>query len=250
VPSVGANLACHYKPGEDDSVAVVLSHGLTNSRQDAPLFGELDRALAQAGLGVVGFDYFGSGESDGGFSDKTLSIMLRNLEDVLASLQRRLGPAGRVGLFGRSVGATLSGYLLSSPIVRCAVLASPPVDLVKAFGWMRCEGDGAETRMPAHIVPSGQLKGDYCLSREFFAELPDLTAKFESAVTGAQRVLVTYGAADEKVTPMHAKRLMALLGTDSEFVLVADAGHNYHGFEAPVVDSAVAWFRRHLGPVR
>lgn len=247
IPSAGGSLAC-YALGErsQDGPVVVFSHGLTNDHSDAPLFASLATRLVGLGVTVVMFDYFGSGASPGQFRDKTLTKLRTNLGDVVNAVKRG-GYGDRMGLFGRSVGGTMCAFFARDPAVSCTVLASVPFDLNAAFGPLRGASSAAHVRLPKDThPPSGQLKGPYELSQEFFDELPSLTADLHASLRGAPRVLVLHGSADAKVETTHAAQLLGILGHDSDGITITGAGHNYEGDEHEVVELATDWFMRWL----
>ena len=64
---------------------VLLLHGFTgNACGYKNLNVILARALAEAGIACVRFDFYGNGESDGQFEDCTFTGLYRDAEDVFA----------------------------------------------------------------------------------------------------------------------------------------------------------------------
>ncbi|MBD3293779.1 MAG: alpha/beta hydrolase, partial [Armatimonadia bacterium] len=59
-------------PDTTPAPGVVMCHGFTGQRMEAHfLFVKAGRAMCEAGLNVLRFDFRGSGESDGRFRDMT-----------------------------------------------------------------------------------------------------------------------------------------------------------------------------------
>lgn len=233
----------------EGAVTFVLSHGLTNHHGDAPMFSALQEALLGEGHDVFVFDYFGSGNSEGSFEDKTLSELRQNLADAIrvAQAEARTGERS-IALFGRSVGGSLSAFHARHPSVYTTILASAPFDLAAAFmptytdpgvdGWISLD---------ARFRPSGQLRGEYRLRPAFYYELPALTQELADAVTGAQRVLVFQGGSDEKVETGQSKMLYERLAFPKEYRLLDGLGHNYAGAEGQVGQDVLDWIRRMRG---
>jgi uncharacterized protein len=220
---------------------VVLSHGLTNNRHDAPLFAEMRERVQGEGMSVCLFDYRGSGESTGCFEDKTISGGISDLRQVVAYLeQQRLGP---IYIFGRSVGGTVGGFLARDSRVAATVLASPPYDLAATFMPTWTEPEEGFVNLPARYKPSGQLKGAYRLSERFYAELGMLTQRLQTAMAGADNVLLIHGDADEKQPLSQSMEAFQRLGDRRSLIIHHSVGHNYIGAEHLVAAEAVAWFR-------
>lgn len=241
--SGGARLrafAWHSEAGSDRPW-VIMSHGLTNSHADAPVFTELREHLLRARNSVFMFDYFGSGNSEGAFQDKTWANQKRNLADAIqfvdSELRRRSEP---VALFGRSVGATLCGFFARDPRIACSVLASPVFHLVRTFGAYRSRAIDGYVQMPSDVERSGQIRGEWKLPEAFFEELRTTEKELEESIRGAQGVLVTHGLEDPKVSPENAKDLFVLLEEPKRLCLTG-GDHYYHGAESELVEAATLW---------
>lgn len=226
---------------------VVMCHGLTNNHNDAPLFAETRDALLEKGFSVFMFDFFGSGNSQGEFCDKTLSLLRQNLGDVLSFVEREgLAKGKDLGLFGRSVGGTISSFFAKDPRVGAVVLASPPFVLTQSFSKLYSPPREGYVSLPETIQRSGQIKGEWKLNAGFFNELESLQEALVQAVDGAMRVLVTQGVRDNKAALESTRKLFELLREPKEFRLLPDADHEYHGFERDVVTHATEWLKAFL----
>ncbi|HEX4140381.1 MAG TPA: alpha/beta fold hydrolase [Candidatus Methylacidiphilales bacterium] len=86
----------HRAPGKR---LVILCHGFTGSKQEnGRLFVLTARALQKAGLNALRFDFMGSGDSSGLFSEMTPNTQIRDTLDVLAWAQRRYAKIAFLGL--------------------------------------------------------------------------------------------------------------------------------------------------------
>lgn len=238
-----------HATGAPRDATVVLCHGLTNHHDDAPMFGLLRDGLLAAGYDVFLFDFYGSGQSDGTFRDKTWTGMRQNLADALDTLHEELPvSAGRVALVGRSVGASVAGYFLKDERIACSVLASPVLLLETQFGPYRSDPDGGYVRMPEYVERSGQIKGDWVMNEQFFDELVPAEHELIEAVTGASRVLVMHGHGDPKVKTVHSERLMQLLADPKMYIGVDEGDHYYTGHEDEAGSATLDWLNRYLSP--
>ena len=92
---------------------VVLFHGFTGGRTEARfLFVGFSRLLARHGIASARFDFIGSGESEGDFTDMTLSGEIADAHAVLDWFGRRRGvDRSRVFLLGMSMGGSAAGVV-------------------------------------------------------------------------------------------------------------------------------------------
>ena len=85
------------------------------------------RHLAARGVGVLRFDYFGDGESDGRFEDASVASRLRDIADAMKFCRDQL-KARTVCLLGLCYGATLALFAgLDPELAVAAVVAWSPI---------------------------------------------------------------------------------------------------------------------------
>jgi alpha-beta hydrolase superfamily lysophospholipase len=82
--------------------------------------------LAAAGVEVLRFDYYGTGDSSGDMRDGSLSLWAENVRAAAQHL-RGLAPVRRVVLLGLRLGATLA-YLAEVPATSRIILWDPVLD--------------------------------------------------------------------------------------------------------------------------
>ncbi len=86
----------HRAPGKS---LVILCHGFTGTKTESGrLFVQAARALQKAGLNVLRFDFMGSGDSSGDFSQMSPNTQIRDALDVLAWGRRRYKKVAYLGL--------------------------------------------------------------------------------------------------------------------------------------------------------
>jgi alpha-beta hydrolase superfamily lysophospholipase len=124
----GENLAVQFwptPPGLARRGIVVLVHGLG---EHAGRYDALARRLAGWGFAVLGYDQCGHGKSAGarGRLPNTMRL-IEDLNDIIQSAQRRLGPGQKLVVLGHSLGALVTCVLVLLRDVRAdaLVLSSP-----------------------------------------------------------------------------------------------------------------------------
>jgi len=116
-------------------VGLVFCHAFAEERKSSALtMARLARAVADAGLPVMRFDYWGCGDSDGEFIDATVGGRLADIERAAAELRERSN-VDRVCLLGLRLGATLAAAA-AAQLDDCAglVLVEPIADAEAYLG--------------------------------------------------------------------------------------------------------------------
>jgi hypothetical protein len=92
------HLAAILHPARSQSL-VILCHGFTGTKcESGRLFVQAARAFQKAGLNALRFDFWGSGDSPGDFSQMTPNTQIRDALDVLAWGRRRYRKVAFLGL--------------------------------------------------------------------------------------------------------------------------------------------------------
>jgi exosortase A-associated hydrolase 2 len=119
----------HQPPGSPSKPAFVFCHPWGEEKLWAHrVFVSYARALAADGYPVLRFDLMGNGDSDGDFSDSTLTTALSDVRCAIAEVRRRTGQAS-VSLLGLRLGATIAALIADeTPETAHLVLWAPVVD--------------------------------------------------------------------------------------------------------------------------
>jgi dienelactone hydrolase len=96
--------------------AVAIFHGFTGNKMEPHfIFVKLSRALAEAGIASVRFDFLHSGESDGDFEHMKLSGEVQDGLAVLDYLRAREDvDADRIGILGLSMGGVVASRVAAA----------------------------------------------------------------------------------------------------------------------------------------
>lgn len=142
---------------------VILSHGYTgNKSENGRLFVTTARSLAAAGLAVLRFDFWGSGDSSGEFYQMTPNTEISDLKNVIRWAHQQ--GWNNIGLLGVSFGGAVSICTLSQ-IPADAVQALVTWSSVPSFQFWRSTPD---------IAPelSADLNPMHVSGKKFFTDRP------------------------------------------------------------------------------
>jgi len=223
---------------------VVLFHGFTGSRTESHgLFVKCSRALAQAGVASLRFDFYGSGESDGEFREMTLRGEIADGRAALAFLRAQTGiDPERVGLLGLSLGGAVAAALALSVQAKAVVLWSAVAHTARLRELFK---------QSAKKIPGkpGAVEFDAC---EISSRLIEDVLKVEPIRHLARYkgpTLIVHPEKDEAIPVSHARDFFQAAGADvKELAIIAGADHVYTSipWEQEVIFRSVQWFGRHL----
>lgn len=128
----------YHHMGYGDTL-LVMFHGFTGHKTETGyLFRKLSDALSSNNIDSIRFDYLGSGESDGLFSDMTLDSLLEQAEVILKYAKAH--KYKEINLLGFSMGGALTMNLLSNS--HKTVLIAPAIDFDIKFRDMNLLDNG------------------------------------------------------------------------------------------------------------
>lgn len=231
--------------------AVLVCHGLGGNKTGKfRLYIHLAERLSQLGIAVLRIDFRGSGDSEGQFSDMTLSSEVSDAIVALNYLRHHpdIDP-NRIGIFGRSVGGTvaLMAAQEAGP-VKSLVTWAPLYDGEQWKGiwdFLHAPGVTEEYRME-NMKVNGQVPGD-----KFFGEL--FSMKMEDHLKGLTTIplLHIHGEKDEVVIPQHADhfaKARSSVDNLSKFIRLPSSDHDFsHTKEqAFALEETAQWFVKTL----
>jgi len=131
---------------ESKSKVVIFAHGYTGTKcESGRLFVQAARALAEKGISVLRFDFWGSGESDGSFDAVSPNTEIADLHAVIAWAHRK--GFKEIGVLGLSLGGAVSICTVAeNRHVKTLVTWSA---VPKLNGWTK-----------GVVTPSGKIKKD------------------------------------------------------------------------------------------
>jgi alpha/beta superfamily hydrolase len=207
------------------------------------MFVKCSRALAQAGVASLRFDFFGSGESDGEFRQMTLSGEIADGRAAVAFMRAQAGiDAQRMGLLGLSLGGAVAATLAPSVHAKAVVLWSAVAHTARLRELVK----KSTRKIPGR---PGALE---CDARELHPRLLEDVLKVEPIRHLARYkgpTLIVHAEKDEAIPVSHARDFYQAAGAEiKELVIIAGADHVYASvpWEQEVMARSVMWFGRHL----
>lgn len=150
--------ALHASPGPRKRRGVVIlnPYGWEALRAHRTLRSLADR-LAGQGLDTLRFDYFGSGDSGGGWREASLERWVADAGTALREIQASVG-VPRISLVGLRLGALIAAVLAgrNPQLIDRLVLWHPPQDTRDLTRWL---GDAPPAEAAAFPLPDGFLQG-------------------------------------------------------------------------------------------
>ncbi|HEV2494907.1 MAG TPA: alpha/beta fold hydrolase [Terriglobia bacterium] len=224
--------------------SVVFFHGFTGDRMESHwIFVKCARALAQAGVASLRFDFYGSGESEGQFSDVTLRGEIADAAAAVEFFRRQKGiDPDRVGLLGLSMGGAVAASIAvpsrAQALVLWAALAHP-TDL-RALA--------ATNTNPVPGMEGAHEYAGHLVSSRFLDKLEQVVPlKAIAAFTGP--TLIIHPEKDEFLPLNHPEDyFQAVSAKVKEKVIIPGADHTFTSvvWELDVISRTVDWFTRHL----
>jgi len=200
--------------------SVVILHGFTGSRSgDHRLLPLLSRWLAPRGVASLRFDFRGSGESEGDFSEMTVAREVEDVEAAFAYLRGlpMLDPE-RIMLLGFSMGGLVAALAAERVRPHRLALWAPALPEL----WLPLLRGG-------YAPPTILDHGGWPLGREFLLEMPRLKP-LEAAQRWGGVARVFHGDADPVCPPAFGVRYAEALGCDA--VAIPGANHTFDSLEA------------------
>lgn len=212
---------------------VILAHGYTGTKcESLRLFVQTARALADAGINALRFDFWGSGDSEGRFDEASPNTEIADLHDVIAWARKR--KFSEIGVLGLSLGGAVSICTSAeNPHVKTLVTWSA---LPKFAGWFGGErGEAAKRNAP--------LLG----GRKMITDHPSVDVP-EAYVSLRIPKLQIQGDRDNKGFMEKFKEYFAKAPAPKKHIVVPGADHVFTTWpeRRKVIGLTVRWFQKHL----
>lgn len=240
--SRGKDMLCliEYKdPSVRGKRVVLYKHGFCGNKI-APhrMMANLGHQLAEEGYTVIRFDCVGAGDSEGDWSDMTISGEIQDLKLVLHWIRRELRPE-KLMVIGYSMGGLETAVCCREVPLDGILFWSPVSQAVDCFHHLL-----GEERFAAGM---GGQDVDFCgdrVGKEFFQDLDSPALDGLAAIRGFERpVFLIHGSADTDVLPENSRRYMDVL-PGAERHLVEGAGHGYDGWA--LQDELWQWSKEYI----
>ncbi|MGI9039405.1 MAG: bifunctional alpha/beta hydrolase/OsmC family protein [Gemmatimonadota bacterium] len=224
------------------TTCALFAHCFTCSK-DSKAAVNIGRALTDAGLGVLRFDFTGLGESEGDFAETSFSS---NVDDLVAAAEFMKEHAGAPGiLIGHSLGgAAVLRAAARIDSVRAVATIGAPFDPVHVKHLFADSLDDIERRGEAQVSLAGRK---FTVSRDFVEDLDG--QRMEEAIRELSRpLLIFHSPIDTQVGIENAAKIYAAARHPKSFVSLDDADHLLlKERDSTYVGSVLAaWARRYV----
>ncbi len=243
--ATGAQLSARLElPVDERPIAYALfAHCFTCTKQFKAVV-NISRALAQAHIGVLRFDFTGLGESEGDFADTTFSS---NVDDLVAAAEflDREYDAPAI-LVGHSLGgAAVLQAAQQVPSCRAVATINAPAEPQHVKKHLRSSIEEIQEKGEAEVLLAGR---PFTIKKEF---LDDLDQQNMANVIGSlDRALLVFQSPDDQVVgPENAERIFDAARSPKSFVALPEADHLLSKPEDSeyVGANIAAWAIRYLG---
>lgn len=222
-----------YHKGKDDRI-VIIGHGVTGNK-DRPALIALAEGLADADISALRFSFSGNGESEGAFTDSTITKEVADLGSIIDALSDY-----KICYVGHSMGGAV-GVLRAAIDERIEVLVSlAGMVHTKAFA----------DREFGDVTPDEGFmwdEPDCPLSQAYMDDMAtiDSVAKHASKFGGPW--LLVHGSEDDIVPIQDSIDILQFANEPTELLDFPDADHVFSGDSTAVmVEKVVAWISQKL----
>ncbi|MFX4260565.1 alpha/beta hydrolase [Pelotomaculum propionicicum] len=237
----GLNLAGLLYTGPEPGTIVIVCHGFTGSKEGGGKALVMAEELGERGYSTLLFDFSGCGESEGSFSDISLS---GHINDVKCSVDLCLDLGYKsIIIVGRSFGGSavlcLGGTDKRTAGVSCW---SAPAEPFKLFS-ERLKVD------PAHengLVPLSGQSGTVLVKNSFFEDLKIHNAARCASLISPRPLLVVHGEADDVVPLSNAENIYKAAGGPKTIKIISGADHQFSGHYHEVWSAFFNWLENYF----
>jgi putative redox protein len=241
----GARLSARLElPVDERPIAYALfAHCFTCSKQYKAVV-NISRALAQAHIGVLRFDFTGLGESEGDFADTTFSS---NVDDLVAAAQyleqNHEAPAILVGHSLGGAAVLQAAGRIPSAVAVATINAPAEPQHVKRH--LKSSIEEIEANGAAQVLLAGR---PFTIKKEFLDDLNQ--QNMERVISGLDRALLVFQSPDDAIVlSENGRRIFETAREPKSFISLPGADHLLTRPEDSefVGASISAWAVRYLG---
>ncbi|HED23861.1 MAG TPA: alpha/beta hydrolase, partial [Firmicutes bacterium] len=236
------------KQGSSDTPLVIVCHGFTGTKEGRGKALEMGDLIAEMGFDTLLFDFTGCGESEGEWSDISLTHQIGDLGSVTDWCFNR--GYRDIILNGRSFGGTtVLCYGAVDSRMKAVCTWAAVASLTDTFNRLLLPGQAAETGDGKIIVQAEE--GRFILKKSFFADLKKHDPLKAVSLIAPRSLLLIHGSADEAVPCEDAELLFRAAGEPKEKIIVKGADHRFSGHIHEVWSLFFSWLNSlPVGPGR
>lgn len=232
-----------FDPSKDKCPLAILMHGFMSKKEMYPI-PAIAKALAQAGIASIRFDFDAHGKSEGKFVDMTISSEMADAKAVLA-YARSLPFVTDIALIGHSQGGVVAGMLAGElengpDRPKCVIQLAPAAVLKDDAIAGRCMHAKYDASNPPEYVNVFFHK----LGRSFILEAQKLPI-YEVSAQYSGPVCLIHGDKD-KIVPVRYSEQYHQSYKTSELHILKGEGHMLNGDKTRLVETIKTFLKSHL----
>lgn len=230
---------------------VIICHGLGGNKiGHFRVYVDLATRLVKEGIAVFRFDFRGSGDSDGAFSDMTLQGQVSDLLTILKHNSKNDQiDSSRIGLFGRSMGAAVG------------VMGSAIFDHVKTIALWAPIFSGDQWKHKWDLAQLGfasekeseemrRINGQVA-SLHFYSEMFSINLEGPLTALGDIPMMIIHGIHDPLVSIEHSEgyeKIRRKMSAPFEFIRLKHSDHDFSHPEERLfaLEKTTEWFKNYL----
>lgn len=219
---------------------IVLVHGFGVTKEEAGKFDKLAQYLSIAGFLVYRFDFSGCGESEGDYSQTSLSKLKSDLSKILNFVQQQdKVDKLKIGILGQSFGTSVTIALESK--VKCLVMISSISHPKEIF--FKLAGDDYN---PQGITSTKRSDGTVTKTGpQFWPDFANYDL-LESVKRIHCPIFFIHGSEDAKVPFSEAEAYFQNANEPKEKIVIEEMEHGWEPCRERVYQLVVDWFKKHL----
>ena len=219
---------------------IILVHGFGVTKSEDGMFDNLAKTFAQNGFLVFRFDFSGCGESEGDYSETSLTKLKSDLEKILDFVKTQPQvDNSRIGIHAQSFGTTTTVALAPQiqALVMTGSISHPKEAISKLFGkGYRPKGISTRTKANSSLT---RIKPQFWQDFENYNLL-------ESIKKIQCPILFIHGSKDDKVPVLETEAFFQNANQLKKKIILEGADHSSEPHQEKMYQLAVDWFKRYL----
>lgn len=220
--------------------SIILAHGFGVTKEESGMFDNIANNLAKAGFMVFRFDFSGCGESEGDYSETSLSKLRDDLSCILDYVKSRPDVDDlKVGILGQSFGTAT--IIALKPKVQCLIMTSSvshPQDTLKRSFADGFNPDGVSEKLKS----SGKI---IKIKSQFWADLNNYELlKFIKKINIP--ILFIHGSNDDKCPISEMEAYFKNANKPKKKVILKGADHGLRPQREEMQKLITKWFIKYL----
>ena len=235
----GKLAAYTFIPDSDSRYVLIICHGFRGAKENSGRIFTFAERVNKLGLGVLAFDFSGSGASDGDFANISLSSQVSDLRQVIDYVDSNYNR--QLILLGRSFGgSTVLAAAGDNEKVAGYIFWSTPVKLYETFTGIIQEFARLKAGEELQIKDEA---GSFRLKPSFIEDFAHHDMNNYVHKLASRPALVIHGAADEVVDPANALYIYENT-PHTELHIISGADHRFTQYIKEREDLTLNWLQR------